>query len=562
MLFLLSTILAICLAPANQDLCPREGPFNPHEATIGSVHEALFTGAATCRDIVSSFISRIEEYNPTINAIISLNPEALSIADEIDYVRGVGTADRDPLLCVPVLLKDNYDAVGMNTTGGCLSLSGTRPTADAPTVTALRNAGAIILGKANLHELALEGISASSLGGQTLNPYDLTRTPGGSSGGTGAAIAASFAVLGTGTDTVNSLRSPASANSLFSIRPTKGLVSRAGVIPVSYTQDAVGPIARTLEDVAVALTVMASVGYDKDDNTTALVPPSSVGVDYSSNLHSGSVQGVRLGVLEGFFNRTDHGETAPVNEAMDGMVDILQAAGAEVIFINDTIYDAATIAAELDVQKFEFRESVDSYLQSGKFENYSTHPPTLSEIYDSSDSSDFFVLPSGYPTIRTALASSTSNTTYTTVQEGIQNLRLNLQQTFTQNNLDAIIYPEQKNLVVKLGSPSQSGRNGILAALTGSPVVTIPVGFSHPTNDNAPAEVPVGMEVLGLPWSEKRLLNFAALISDAVGKVRRAPVMNWGTVGVRRGTTVYERVPEVVPNRRDIQYPLGSLGKR
>lgn len=559
MQFFLSTILAICLAPAPHGLCPREGPFNPHEATIGSLHEALFTGAVTCRDIVSSFISRIEEYNPTINAIISLNPMALSVADEIDYALDAGFTNRDALLCVPVLLKDNYDAVGMNTTGGCLALEGTRPTTDAPTVTALRNAGAIILGKANLHELALEGISFSSLGGQTLNPYDLTRTPGGSSGGTGAAIAASFAVIGTGTDTVNSLRSPASANSLFSVRPTRGLISRGGVIPVAYTQDAVGPIARTIEDVAVALTIMASVGYDSDDNTTALVPPSSVGIDYSSNIHSGNLQGVRLGVLEGFFNRTDHDETTPVNEAMDGMVSALRAAGAVVIPINDTIYNAASIAAELDVQKFEFRESVNSYLQSGKFEKYSTHPSTLSDIYDGSS---FFVLPSGYSTVRTALASSTSNTTYTTVQEGIETLRLTLRQTFTQYNLDAIIYPEQKNLVVKLGSPSQSGRNGILAALTGSPVVTIPVGFSYPTDDNAPVGIPIGMEILGLPWSEKRLLNLAALMSDVVGGVRRAPIMNWGTGRAQKSTTVYKSMPEVRPNRRDIQYPLGDLGKR
>lgn len=555
MQFLLSTILAICLAPTPKDLCPREGPFNPNEATIGSVHEALFTGAATCRDIVSSFLSRIEEYNPTINAIISLNPDALSVADEIDLALATRASIRDPLLCVPVLLKDNYDAVGMNTTAGCLPFAGTRPTADAPTVTALRNAGAVILGKANLHELALEGISVSSYGGQTLNPYELTRTPGGSSGGTGAAIAASFAILGTGTDTVNSLRSPASANSLFSVRPTRGLISRAGVIPVSYTQDTVGPMARTLEDVAAALTAMASVGYDTDDNTTALIPPSSIGVDYSLNLHRGSLRGVRLGVLEGFFNRADHDETMPVNEAMDGMMNALRAAGAELVPINDSVYDAATIAAELDVQKFEFRESVDSYLQSGKFEKYSTHPLTLSEVYDGSD---FFVLPSGYSTIRTALVSSTGNTTYATAQEGIQNLRLTLQQTFTQNNLDAIIYPEQKNLVVKLGSSSQSGRNGILAALTGSPVVTIPAGFSS-ADENAPVGVPIGMEILGQPWSEKRLLNLAALMSDAVGEVRRAPVMDWGSGGMKRDATVYVSVPEVLSDRGNIRYPLGRL---
>ncbi|KAK2753475.1 hypothetical protein FQN54_007865 [Arachnomyces sp. PD_36] len=555
MQFLLHTILATCLAPAPRDFCSPEEPFDPHESTIASVHEALFTGVATCRDIVSSFISRIEEYNPTINAIISLNPAALDVADEIDYAMAAETNSRYPLLCVPVLLKDNYDAAGMNTTSGCLALRGTRPANDAPTVTALRNAGAIILGKTNLHELALEGISVSSLGGQTLNPYDLTRTPGGSSGGTGAAIAASFAVVGTGTDTVNSLRSPASANNLFSIRPTRGLISRSGVIPVSYAQDSVGPIARSIDDVASALTVMAGVGYDKDDNTTALIPASSVGVDYSLDLHGGSLRGVRLGVLEGFFNRTDHPETSPVNDAMDGMIAVLQAAGVEIIYINDNVYNASTIAAELDVQKYELRESVDSYLQSGKFDSSSTHPYTLSEIYNTSN---FFVLPSGYSTVRAALTSSTSNATYTTAQEGIKHLRHTLHQTFKTNSLDAIIYPEQKNLVVKLGSPSQSGRNGILAALTGSPVVTIPVGFSPKTEDNAPVGVPIGMEILGVPWSEKRLLNLAALISDVAGDVRQAPVMNWAR---KRREAVYKSVPTVVPNRENIrdEYPIGRL---
>lgn len=206
-------------------------PFDAREATIASCHHALFTGLNTCQDIVSSFLSRIEALNPKINAIISLNPNALTQAQALDQQLSVGNASQ-PLFCVPILLKDNYDTVDMKTTGGNLALRDSQPTIDAPAVTALKNAGAIILGKANLHELALEGISVSSLGGQTINPYDSTRTPGGSSGGSAAAVAASFAVFATGTDTVNSLRSPASANSLFSIRPTRGLISRTGVIPI------------------------------------------------------------------------------------------------------------------------------------------------------------------------------------------------------------------------------------------------------------------------------------------------------------------------------------------
>jgi Asp-tRNA(Asn)/Glu-tRNA(Gln) amidotransferase A subunit family amidase len=172
-------------------------PFDPREATIDSVHHALFTGITTCRYVVSSFIARIEAFNPTINAILTLNPQALAIADEMDLRIASGNTTGS-LFCIPILLKDNYDTVGMNTTGGCLAMAGSQPTADGPATAALKAAGAIVLGKTNMHELALEGLSVSSVGGQTINPYDHTRTPGGSSGGTAAGVATSFAVFGTG----------------------------------------------------------------------------------------------------------------------------------------------------------------------------------------------------------------------------------------------------------------------------------------------------------------------------------------------------------------------------
>src|SRR5919202_7057354 len=171
------------------------------------------------------------------------------------------------LHCIPVILKDNFNTFDMPTTGGNVSMKDSVPPADAFTVERMRRAGALILGKANLQEFARGGMSKSSLGGQVLNPYDLTRTPGGSSGGTGASIAANMAVLGTGSDTGQSIRSPASANSLVGIRPTRGLVSRAGVIPNSLTQDEIGPIARTVTDAALLLDVMA--GYDPADPITA-----------------------------------------------------------------------------------------------------------------------------------------------------------------------------------------------------------------------------------------------------------------------------------------------------
>lgn len=543
--------------------------FDTREATVSSVHHALFTGLSTCRSVVSAFLTRIEAHNSQINAIISLNPSALSSADALDESLASGNAT-GPLFCVPILLKDNYDAADLPTTAGIVALSGLVPAKDAPTVAALKAAGAIILGKANLHELALEGLSVSSWGGQTLNPYDTTRTPGGSSGGSGAAIAASFAVIASGTDTVNSLRSPASANSLFSIRPTRGLVSRGGVVPISYTQDTCGVIARSVEDVAAGLTAMASVGYDGSDNATALIPKTSVGVDYLEELASASrsLDGVRLGLLEPFLNRTSSPENDPVNEAMDSAVEKLEAAGATIVRINDTsLYNATAIAAKLDTQRFEYREFMDAYLQNPSHTSTgnTSFPRTLAELYQTNNTSgsgtgngSFLVIPAQYEYVTTALVSSTSNATYATVQSGVRNLTLALAATLSENKLSAIIYPEQRNLVVKVGSASQSGRNGILAALTGSPVVTVPVGFSS-ESEEAPVGVPIGMEILGAPWEERRLLAIGKCVGVALGPQgrRKAPKMAEAYLEVKE----YEGVPVVKPDTSNIPaaYPLGVL---
>ncbi|KAK3905015.1 hypothetical protein C8A05DRAFT_13123 [Staphylotrichum tortipilum] len=561
-----AVLLSLVLAP-----CGAQGlsnGFDAREATVGSVHEALFGARTTCREIVSAFIARVEEFNPVINAVISLNPDALSAADWLDEALVTGDAT-GALFCIPVLLKDSYDAVGMSTTGGCRGLADNRPSADAPTVKALKDAGAIILGKANMHEMALEGLSVSSLGGQTVNPYDLTRTPGGSSGGSGAALAANMAVLVTGTDTVNSLRSPASANSLFSFRPTRGLISRAGVIPVSFTQDAVGAMARTPRDLAVALTVMASVGFDPRDNVTALAPPEVRDNDndndyYYSTVHKdGSLKGLRLGLINGFFNHTASDETTPVNDVMAATVSKLTAAGAEIVNITDSIFDALAIA-KLDVQAFEYREQLDEYLAAAPPlpPSGTTTPPrptSFHELYNNANnnSDSSLVIPAQYPFIKRAAQSSTHDAAYTTTLGRIQSLTASLRATFTTNNLDALIYPEQKNLVVKLGSPSQSGRNGILAALTGHPVVCVPAGFSPPSAD-APVGVPVGMEILGRPWSEDRLLSIASRIHELGGvPVRRTPPFAERAVAPK----CYGRVPRVKPDVASIPaaYSLGVL---
>nr|KAK5442295.1 hypothetical protein LTR18_006148 [Exophiala xenobiotica] len=534
-------------------------PIDVREATISSLHSSLFSGVTTCRDIVSSFIARIEHFNSDINAIITLNPDVLEIADSLDESLSAGNAT-GPLFCIPMLLKDNYDATPMPSTGGCLALNSSTPTHDAPTVAAFRRAGAVILGKSNLHELALEGLSVSSLGGQTLNPYDFSRTPGGSSGGTGAAIAASFAVFGTGTDTVNSLRSPASANSLFSFRPTRGLISRSGVIPISYTQDTVGAIGRCLYDIATALTVMSSVGYDSTDNATSAIPHSTIGTDYttflsSSSTSTSSLSGMKIGVLEGFFNRASTNETSPVNSAMSSVLSLLQDLGATIVNITDTTtYNATSISSAMDVQQLEYRELLTTYLSSPNLTG--SRPLSMPDLYTPNRTDpEFLVIPSQYTYVETALRSSTGNTSYFTKQSMIANLTRTLHSTFLANDLDAIIYPEQKNLVVPVGSPSQSGRNGILAALTGSPVITIPIGFS-PTTASAPIGIPIGMEILGLPWSEGMLLQLAKSIDDRL-HARKMPVTN-GLNETVEVTTSYTTVPEVTPLKNiPAAYPLG-----
>lgn len=530
--------------------------FDAREATIDSVHHAIYSGLNTCYEVVSSFLARIQAYNSRTNAIITLNPNVLSRADRMDETLAAGNAT-GRLFCIPILLKDNYDTADMPTSGGALALKDSQPTEDAPSVTALQDEGAIILGKANLHELALEGLSVSSFGGQTINPYDSTRTPGGSSGGSGAAVAASFCVFATGTDTVNSLRSPASANSLFSIRPTRGLISRKGVMPCSFTQDAIGPIARTMKDVAVALTVMCKTGYDPSDNATAAVPSEHRDVDYSV-LPATKLAGLRLGVLEGFFNRTrtSDPEVTSVNRAMDVWMKRLVAQGVTLVPINETLYNA-TYLAQFDTQRFELREAMDQYLQRASLGG--RHPDTLQHMYDLKAANDskgeFLVIPAQYEFVGTALASSTANATYEERRADLQNLTLALHSTFAANSIDAIIYPEQKNLVVKIGSPSQSGRNGILAALTGFPVVTIPIGFSEETGE-APVGVPIGMEMLGRPFEEQKLLGVGYAM-EMLGKVRRAPEWAREQVEVLRDG----EVPVVRPDGGNVApaYPLGTL---
>jgi len=489
--------------------------YDPRGATIDSVQRDIFSGATTCRHVVASFIARILAFNDELRAVIAVNPKVFEVADALDAALANGET-KGSLFGIPVLLKDNFDEINMKTTSGCKALADLQPGKDAATVTALKDAGAIVLGKANLHELALEGLTVSSMGGQTLNPYDLTRTPGGSSGGSGVAVAASLCVFSTGTDTMNSLRSPASANNLFSIKPTWGLISGAGVVPNAYTQDVVGPIARCTKDLATALTVMASAKAAAGNSTKASIQPKHAAVDYCDEIASGTLQGLRLGLLEPFVDRTGVSETSPVNKALDMILANLRHLGSETIPVSESIYDVSNIA-RTDTQQFEFREALNDYLRqsthSGKF------PASFEELYHSED---ILVIPSRRNLITMALTSSTNDVEYKNIKRNIEDLKHKLEETFARLELDALIYPEQRNLVVKIGAPSQHGRNGLLAAVTGWPVVTVPMGFSPPT-DEAPLGIPMGMEILGRPGTEQKLLQMAYQIETKIMVKRTTP---------------------------------------
>jgi len=532
----------------NADIEYMAHDYDPREATIESIQHDLFSGKTTCRKVVASFIARILAFNDELRAVIALNHRVFEIADALDIALATGQA-KGCLFGIPVLLKDNFDEVNMKTTGGCKALADLQPGKDAATVKSLKDAGAIIIGKANLHEMALEGLTVSSLGGQSVNPYDLTRTPGGSSGGSGVAVAASLCVFATGTDTMNSLRSPASANNLFSIRPTWGLVSGAGVMPISFTQDAVGPIARCTKDLAIALTVMASGEADKGVSAEVSAPPINTQTDYYKDITSGKLQDLRLGLLETFVDSTGASETSPVNEAMNEILAHLRRLGSNIMPVNEGIYDVNDIFAKTDTQQYEFQEELNGYLsQSTHSGNF---PASFKELYQSKD---ILVIPTRRNLITKALTSSTDDVEYQKIKNNIKDLKYKLEETFDRLNLDAIIYPEQSNLVVRIGSPSQHGRNGILAAVTGWPVVTVPMGFSPPTKE-APLGVPIGMEILGRPGTEQDLLQIAYQIETRIA-VRRSPLFTDHCVESKHITNV-PPLPLYAGNIHQT-YPSGS----
>ncbi len=479
--------------------------FRLEEATIDSINQAFDAGILDSRQLVQLYLNRINAYDdsgPRINSIISINLDALSIATALDIERRT-TSPRSPLHGIPVILKDNYDTFDMPTSAGALAFQNFIPTTDAFQVAKLRDAGAIILAKANLSEFAFSGsTSISSFGGTTVNPYDPLRSPAGSSGGTGAAIAANFGVIGLGTDTGGSIRNPSSFNGLVGVRPTIGLSSRSGIVPLALSQDVGGPMTRTVRDAAITLDF--TVGFDANDPITAL-SNGNIPASYTTNLTPNGLQGIRIGVVRDLFGVNTNPDFATVNGIIDTAIARMTGLGAT--FTNVTIPNLSAILASPSLSAFEFRDNLNSYLASQPNAPYQT----LTEIIASGQ-----FLPSNLNTLNTRnnVGDLATNLTY---QDIITNrptfVRDSLLQAMT--GFDALLYPTTIAPPRLNTQGQQTGSSNRLSAFSGFPAVTLPAGFTG-------NGLPVGMEFLGRAFSEASLLQFAYAYETAFN-VRSAP---------------------------------------
>src|SRR5258705_2240260 len=323
-----SAVAAICLLSWHVTLRTQTAPFDVTEKTITELAAAMRTGATSSRRLVQAYLARIEAFDhqgPALNAIMLINPKALDEADALDRERAA-RGPRGPLHGIPIVLKDNYDTAEMPTTAASMALKGSMPGRDAFQVKKLRDAGAVIVAKSNLHEFARGITTISSLGGQTRNPYDPTRNPGGSSGGTGAAIAANFAAVGMGTDTCGSIRYPAAHNNLVGLRATMGLSSRSGIVPLSLSQDVGGPLGRTVTDVAIVLD--ATAGADPADAVTAK-SAGHIPASYTSTLDADGLRGARLGVFTPLFGAAPDDQR--VGDVVRAAVQRMEQRGAQTV---------------------------------------------------------------------------------------------------------------------------------------------------------------------------------------------------------------------------------------
>lgn len=488
-------------------------------ATIQQLAGALDAGRITSERLVLLSLARIEAYDekgPRLNAVLTRNTKALEQARALDAERKA-KGKRSLLHGIPVVLKDNYDTGDLPTTGGSLLLEGSVPPDDAFLVKQLRAAGAIIVAKVNLSEFA-SGPAFSSLGGQTRNPHDPLRTPSGSSGGTGASVAAAYAVLGLGTDTGGSIRGPSAMNGIVGLKPTLGLLSRDGIIPLALSFDTGGPMARHVSDIAVALGIL--VGVDAADTVTRR-SEGKFERDYTKFLAAGALNGARIGVARDFM-----GHDAEVDWVMEASLASLRAAGATIV---DVRFPKWLLDAKGEfysaVRYPEFTVQIQQYLATLK----PGFPKTLAEL---SEQSDRIVSPRPddagpnaprWNLFKRELASgSLTDPRYTSVRDyGLPLVASIIEGAFATQALDAIVYPTASRRPDLISAPpdvpgggAASGAN--LANLAGLPDLIVPAGF---TSDR----LPVGLSFMGRAFTEGKLLGLGFAFEQRT-KARRLPV--------------------------------------
>jgi len=470
-----------------------------HEATITDLQAAMTAGRTTSRALVDAYLARIAAYDargPQVTAMVRVNPNARTEAARLDDERRQGRV-RGPLHGIPIILKDNFDTADMPTSGGALALANHRPKEDAFVVRRLRDAGAVILGKSAMHELAAGITTISSLTGQTRNPYDPRRCPGGSSGGTGAAIAASFAAVGWGSDTCGSIRIPSAFGSLVGLRPTQGLVSRTGVMPLSHTQDIAGPLARTVTDLAIALDV--SVGADPADAATRALDGRSV-PRFSDSLSRTALRGARVGILMNYFTDAD-GE---ILDTVRSAVRAMKAAGADTVRVNIVGFDS--LFANTSVINFEHKYDMIDYLAR-------TPGSPIKSIADMLTAG----LESEALEARLKLADSSgtrSSEAYSRALARQQIARSRIIAVMDSLGVDVLAYPTMRRKPVMIGDVQLGGTCG-LSAQTGLPALSLPAGF---TADG----LPVAIELLGRPFADVRLVSLAYAF-EQLGPRRQPP---------------------------------------
>ena len=486
-----------CGAPP--DAAP--GGYDVAEKSVRELGAAMADGTVTAVELVAAYLDRIEAFDqrgPALNAMIAINPRAAEVAAERDAERAAGNV-RGPLHGIPVVVKDNYDTADMPTTAGTLGLATSVPPDDSTQVRRLREAGAIILGKTNMHELARGITTVASFGGQTRNPYDPTRNPGGSSGGTGAAVGASFGALGMGSDTCGSIRIPSAHHALAGLRGTRGLASGDGIVPLSTTQDIGGPLTRSVRDLAYALD--ATVGFDPADETTRL-SEGNVPATYTTALNARGLAGARLGLVAAMLDEGDAGR--PVRDVIERAAEDMERLGATVVEIEDLDPSELTRDASVIGQEFPFQ--LDAYLEATP----GAHVRSLADFV----SAGLYhgILEGGLA--RSLEVETLDTEDYRASLAKRDEIRAAVTALLDEQELDALMYPTIRRTARPIGQP-QPGSNCALSATSGLPAITVPGGF-------ADDDMPVGVELLGRAWAEPRLIELAFAYEQGTGH-RRAP---------------------------------------